>query len=178
MKTTSSSFWTHATIVLGLSLGFGAQAQVNAGSNGSDGAFNPTVNTVLNMASHPNGIYQYTSINTPANVTVTFTPNVNNTPVIWLVQGNVAINGSVDVSGQTSAGGVAAGRGGPGGSLGGYGGATATSGQGPGGGGASRNGSYGTSGYGSSGPPGSIYGNNFLIPLLGGSGGGGRRHLG
>ena len=34
-----------------------AQAQVNSGSNGSDGVFNPTTNTVINMADHPDGIY-------------------------------------------------------------------------------------------------------------------------
>ena len=34
-----------------------AHAQVNSGSNGSDGAFNPTTNVVINMADHPNGIY-------------------------------------------------------------------------------------------------------------------------
>lgn len=34
------------------------QAQVNSGSNGSDGAFNPATNTVINMADHPDGIYQ------------------------------------------------------------------------------------------------------------------------
>ncbi len=33
-----------------------AHAQVNSGSNGSDGAFNPTTNTVINMADHPDGI--------------------------------------------------------------------------------------------------------------------------
>ncbi len=33
-----------------------AQAQVNSGSNGSDGAFNPTTNIVINMADHPDGI--------------------------------------------------------------------------------------------------------------------------
>src|SRR5438046_3142436 len=66
-----------------------AHAQVNSGSNGSDGAFNPTTNTVINLADHPNGIYQYTSVNVPTNVTVTFIPNANNTPVVWLVQGSV-----------------------------------------------------------------------------------------
>ncbi len=71
-------------------------AQVNTGSNGSDGAFNPTAaSTVINMASHPNGIYQYTSVNIPSSVTVTFTPNADNTPVVWLVQGSVVINGTV-----------------------------------------------------------------------------------
>ncbi len=70
-----------------------AQAQVNSGSNGSDGAFNPVTNIVINMADHPNGIYQYTSVNISNGVTVTFIPNANNTPVTWLVQSNVVING-------------------------------------------------------------------------------------
>ncbi len=34
-------------------------AQVNTGSDGHDGAFNPTTNTVINMADHPDDIYQY-----------------------------------------------------------------------------------------------------------------------
>ena len=67
------------------------RAQVNSGSNGSDGAFNPTTNIVINMADHPNGIYQYTSVNIPTNVTVTFIPNANNTPVTWLLQGSCVI---------------------------------------------------------------------------------------
>ena len=78
-------------------------AQVNSGSNGSDGAFNPTTNMVINMADHPNGIYQYTSVNI-SNVTVTFIPNANNTPVVWLVQSNCVINGTVDLSGQSANG--------------------------------------------------------------------------
>src|ERR1035441_5632410 len=77
------------------------RAQVNSGSDGSDGAFNPTAaNTVINMASRPSGIYQYTSVNIPATVTVTFTPNANNTPVVWLVQSTVVIKGMVDLSGS------------------------------------------------------------------------------
>jgi hypothetical protein len=144
----------------------GANAQINTGSDGSDGAFNPTAtNTVINMASHPNGIYQYTSVNIPSGVTVTFIPNANNTPVIWLVQNGVTINGSVSVSGQSvygtqTQGGV----GGPGGYRGGdgaNGSSPSTAGQGPGGGSAGAGqGTYN-------------YGNTFLIPLLGGSGGGG-----
>ncbi len=46
----------------------GAHAQVNSGSNGSDGAFNPTTNIVINMADHPTGIYHYTSVNIPSSV--------------------------------------------------------------------------------------------------------------
>ena len=75
-----------AAIAAGLLLaGAAAQAQVNSGSNGSDGAFNPTTNTVINMADHPDGIYHYTSVNISNGVTVTFIPNANNTPVVWLV---------------------------------------------------------------------------------------------
>lgn len=59
-----------------------ASAQVNSGSNGSDGAFNPTTNIVIiNMADHPDGIYQYTSVNISNFVNVSFIPNANNTPV-------------------------------------------------------------------------------------------------
>jgi hypothetical protein len=143
------------------------RAQVNSGSNGSDGAFNPTAtNTVINMADHPTGIYQYTSVNIPAYVTVTFIPNANNTPVYWLVQSGVTINGTVNGSGQSSINSQGA-LGGPAGYRGGNGAngnSPATSGQGPGGGpigsANASNGSY-------------TYGNTYLIPLLGGSGGGG-----
>src|SRR5580693_759822 len=93
-------------------------AQVNSGSNGSDGAFNPATNTVINMADHPNGIYQYTSVNISNGVTVTFIPNANNMPVTWFVQSNCEIDGTVDVSGQT-VNGFIGGAGGPGGWAGG-----------------------------------------------------------
>src|ERR1035437_152193 len=94
------SFIIFCVTVLVAGLPAGGWAQVNTGSNGSDGAFNPITSTIINMANHPTGIYQYTSVNIPSGVTVTFTPNANNTPVIWLVQSNVLINGTVDVSGQ------------------------------------------------------------------------------
>jgi hypothetical protein len=153
------------------------RAQVNSGSNGSDGAFNPTSYTNIDMASRPSGIYQYTSVNIPNGVTVTFTPNANNTPVVWLVQGNVVISGIVDIAGQSASGGVG-GRGGPGGWAGGSAANPPnppSSGQGPGGGGVwtsapGGEASYGTEGFGSS--SGAVYGNSFLVPLLGGSGGG------
>lgn len=167
-------------------LGVNANAQVNSGSNGSDGVFNPASSIVINMADHPNGIYQYTSVNIPTNVTVTFIPNANNSPVTWLVQGSCVILGTVDVSGQDTLGAPnpnAGGLGGPGGYQGGNNGTIDTAGQGPGGGlvGGSfgGNGSYGSvggrfngNGYLQS-AAGSTYGNTFLIPLLGGSGGGG-----
>ena len=140
-----------------------ASAQVNSGSNGSDGAFNPTQNVVINMADHPDGIYQYTSVNIPAGVTVSFIPNAGNKPVVWLVQSGCLINGSVDISGLPSNGAIG-GSGGPGGWSGGSGGSNPSSGQGPGG---------GIPGYIFGGSGFFNYGNSFLLPLLGGSGGGG-----
>jgi hypothetical protein len=154
------------------------RAQVNTGSNGSDGAFNPATSVVINMADHPNGIYQYSSVNIPTNVTVTFIPNANNTPVAWLVQSNVVINGTVNVSGTDGDIAGNAGVGGPGGGTGGNGGLYANPGQGPGGGTGypayAGNAFYGTAGTGP-GQTTASYGNIFLIPFLGGSGGGGGR---
>jgi hypothetical protein len=156
-----------------------AWAQFNSGSTGRDGAFNPTSSIVVDMADHPDGIYHYTSVYIPANVTVTFIPNVNNTPVVWLVQSNVVILGTVDISGQRAAGGQG-GRGGPGGFRGGNGGNGATPGQGPGGGGVGyygKSAAFGTlpldqygSGYVTNGS--AVYGSPYLVPLVGGSGGG------
>jgi hypothetical protein len=161
--------------------------QLNTGSNGSDGALdysglNYTTNIVIDMHDHPNGIYQYTYVNIPAAINFTFIPNANNTPLVWLVQSNVTIGGIVDVSGRGPSG-AAGGIGGPGGYRGGTGGASPTSGQGPGGG-LSQNGVGGNASYGSGGSitsgvqPGSTYGNVFLIPLVGGSGGGGSSFVG
>ena len=162
-------------------------AQINTGSDGSDGTFNPVTDTVINMTDHPNGIYQYTSVNIPNGVTVTFIPNAGNTPVYWLVQSNVVINGTVNLSGQPgygrqTANSVQGGLGGPGGWIGGNGGPQATSGQGPGGGltgnstcTSGANASYATMGAASDCNlvTGATYGNQYLLPLLGGSGGGG-----
>jgi hypothetical protein len=161
-----------------------ANAQVNSGSNGSDGAFNPTVSTNINTADHPNGIYQYTSVNIPSGVTVTFTPNANNTPVYWLVQGNCAINGTVEMCGGMPSGTPypsypaypAGGTSGPGGGAGGNGGINPTPGQGPGGGKVpAGSAGFATSGWSrwGSGQAGGVYGNSSLSPLQGGSGGGG-----
>jgi len=77
-----------------------ARSQVNSGSNGSDGALNPTANLVIDMADHPDGIYHYTSVNIPASVTVSFIPNAGNKPVVWLVQGQCDIRGTISVRGE------------------------------------------------------------------------------
>ena len=157
-------------------------AQVNSGSDGHDGALNPTTDTVINMADHPDGIYHYTEVNIPAGVKVRFVPSTNNRPVVWLVQSNCLINGVMSVSGQDGNG-VVGGVGGPGGGSGGSAGGNPTAGQGPGGGDsgdAGGGGSFATQGgcwanCPTCGPAGQVYGNIYLVPMLGGSGGGGSR---
>lgn len=126
----------------------GAQAQFVSGSTGADLAFNPLVNTTIQLP--PGGIFNYTSVNIPAGVTVSYTKNATNTPVVILATGDVTIAGTLSVAGGASpptgsAGGGAQGDdglpglGGPGGYDGGRGGRLGTSGGtglGPGGGGA------------------------------------------
>ncbi len=185
-----ASFWL---VILAASIPPHLLGQINAGSNGSDGALSPTTSINIDMHDHPNGIYQYTSVNIPSGVTVTFTPNANNTPVVWLVQSNVVISGTIDVSGQNALGGGAGGPGGWAGGSAGSGNNFPSSGLGPGGGAAGSTSSatpiilggqasYGTvgiqagpsqQGYGGNAASGPTYGNQWLIPLLGGSGGGG-----
>lgn len=71
-----------------------------SGSTGSDGAFNPLVDTEVVLPA--DGIFNYTTINIPAGVTVTFRRNQVNTPVTWLATGDVTIDGKVILSGKNS----------------------------------------------------------------------------
>jgi len=169
-------------LLLASSVANAAYTPFVSGSTGADGAFNPTTNTVVALPA--SGVLNYTTVNIPSNVTVTFTPNALNTPVTMLATGNVTISGTINVNGSwaTSSG---PGVGGPGGFNGGYsntmytvvGGAGLGPGGGPGGGTTTTpqyigiNGSY--AGVGTNNAPSSIYGNVNLLPLIGGSGGGG-----
>lgn len=120
----------------------------SSGSTGADGALNPTVDTDIQLPA--SGVFNYTTVNIPAGVKVTFRKNTTNTPVTILATGDVTIAGTLDVSGKASAdvgtagdGGIAndglPGAGGPGGYDGGQGGPLSgrngASGLGPGGGG-------------------------------------------
>lgn len=124
----------------------------DSGSTGVDGAFNPTVDTVLQLPS--NGIFNFTNVNIPAGVTVSFQKNTTNTPVTLLASGDVVVEGTLHVSAGWSAPVGAAGdgnigddglpgEGGSGGYSGGRGGEAGThiggAGHGPG---AGRGGSY------------------------------------
>ncbi|MBL8170050.1 MAG: hypothetical protein JNJ50_17970 [Acidobacteria bacterium] len=145
------------------------------------------------------GVFNYTTVNIPVGVLITYKRNSRNTPVTILASGNVTISGVIDVSGG---GGSApslpfggGGLGGPGGFDGGRGGLnlpsffSGLSGDGPGGGiggvegfngfgcrgggGGYAVGGTADNGCARGGQGGSRYGTKTLLPLIGGSGGGG-----
>lgn len=148
MKTTARAI--AVAFALGACFAPGVASAFTSPSTGADGAFSPTVNTVVALP--PSGIFNYTSVNIPAGVTVKFLRNTTNTPVVILATGDVTIAGTLDVSGTSSANVGAAGDGalgddgtpgigGPGGFAGGSGGLAGSSpalpggtGLGPGGG--------------------------------------------
>lgn len=169
-----------------------AQNNFSSGSTGADGAFAPATNQTIQVPA--NGIFNFTTVNVPAGVTVTFTRNALNTPVTILASGNVTIAGWLAVSGQPGAASGNGGLGGAGGFDGGMGGFglpiySGNPGQGPGGGTAGKKGTnFGSGGGGGGfnaagangggtagtfGLGGPNYGTNTLLPLIGGSGGGG-----
>jgi len=73
----------------------------SSGSTGVDGAFAPTVNTTVALP--PDGVFNYTTVTIPAGVTVTFTPNAANTPVTILATEGVTIAGTLSVNGSNGA---------------------------------------------------------------------------
>lgn len=155
-----------------LSMDSYAAQTYNSGSTGADGVFAPTANVAVPVP--PGGIFNFTTVNIPTGVTVTFIPNASNTSVTILAAGDVTISGTINLNGangiiNSSSGNLInyGGVGGPGGFSGGSGGPLGSStipsyGQGPGGGGVTTNGTYGA-------PDAFVS----LIPLFGGSGGGG-----
>lgn len=161
------------------------QAQLSIPSDGSDGALNVVSgNLVINLSQAVTGtwdannsantgkgifdpvkraiVFKYSSVNIDLNRTVTFINHPSRAPVVWLVQGNVTISGTVSVNGAGVANNNLLAEPGPGGFRGGAVGPLGSgSGMGVGGG----VGSYGAGTYAST------YGNPSIIPLIGGSGG-------
>lgn len=154
-------------------------------SNGSDGALNLTTpGTILfdpktfNPPFDPDsdGIYHFTTITIAAGVTVRLRGDIINTPVVWLAQGTIQINGTIDASGQDSFNAASTtqrtltlpGAGGYGGGYPGVGGNPPGAGLGPG---AAPTTCPNDSAWAR---PGGFTGNQFLVPLIGGSGGGAR----
>jgi hypothetical protein len=187
-KSSSLQRGTRYVCVLAIILALGAfpagAQSFTSGSDGSDGAYNPTGPSGTVIIFDPTqfhgsqvgaNIFNFTTITIPAGVTVRFSGNTLNGPVYWLAQGDVDIEGTVDLSGgngydHTSESFLRVpsvpGSGGYAGGVGGGGLQLALPGNGPGGGAAGTQTTF-------SGRGGTYTGNQFLIPLVGGSGGGG-----
>lgn len=169
--------------VCGVSGGYGQT--FNSGSTGVDGALSFTtpgtfIFDPLALGLHPSveNVFNFTTINIGAGVTVKLTSKVLTGPIYWLAQGAVTITGTVDASGETgytvtnnisdrvpAAGGA----GGYSGGVGGNASLPPTAGNGPGGSaGTISNDPAGVAQFG-----GAFTGSQYLIPLIGGSGGGG-----
>jgi len=177
-------------------------ADFDSGSTGADGAFAPSVDTVLQLPE--SGVLNYTTVTIPEGVTVTFKKNSRNTPVTILATGDVTIGGVINLNGGDASNTIP-GAGGPGGFDGGAGGIAKTNGNSGGGPGGGKGGgavfevhvgagSGGGGGYllagsnggttpvdervftgtpGAGGAGGAAYGNERILPAIGGSGGGG-----
>lgn len=190
-----------ALVAFMLLYGFSTAFAFTSGSTGSLGAFNPTVNTEVVLPE--DGILNYTTVNIPTGVTVTFKKNASNTPVYILATGDVSISGTINLNGYSGSS-IYPGKGGNSGFEGGLGGnpidgsnpaLPGGKGHGPGGGNpgavttdyfnyassAGGGGGFGTNGANGGGQVtvspggtgGKSYANSKVIPMIGGSGGGG-----
>jgi hypothetical protein len=171
----------------------GAFGQIDVGSDGSDGAFAPVSSVTIDLAQADTGpgsghydpdrwavIFNYTSVNIPGGVNVDFSNHPSGAPVVWLVQGDVTIDGAVVLDGENQTGSATRPSiPGPGGFRGGRQYISTQSegggGFGPGGADYEYAGNHGSSGshatLGEGGSEGPTYGNEQIIPLIGGSGG-------
>jgi hypothetical protein len=170
-----------------------SMAAINVpGADGSDGVLNITENTVIDLSQAVDGtwdqdntanagqgvydaaqwavVFKYSSVTVEAGATVSFSNHPSRAPVVWLVSGDVLIDGLVTLNGQGGVPAPALAEPGPGGFRGGTGyystGVGDGAGFGPGGG--QRQAQGGSYGAGSR-----PYGNPSLLPLIGGSGGSG-----
>ncbi|MCK4659755.1 MAG: hypothetical protein KAV82_09570 [Phycisphaerae bacterium] len=136
-------------------------------------------------------VFNWESVNIGSGITVSFSNHRSGCPVIWLSQGDVSIHGTIKLDGSGGASGnyTSHATPGPGGFFGGKSGYAVwwpSGGFGPGGptldpdwDGGGSGGSYaslGGAGSASSGVFRRTYGNKFMLPLIGGSGGAGGWH--
>ncbi|MFM8359161.1 MAG: hypothetical protein ACKOET_11470, partial [Verrucomicrobiota bacterium] len=175
--------WRRPDLLLGTLLlaALPAAAQsFDVGSNGSLGDVVISENTTLNLP--PDGKLHYRSLVVNSGKELRFHRNTRNTPVFILSQGDVVVNGIIRVSGGpgNNNDGGQPGPGGFGGGKPGFGTTPPGFGYGPGGARLGNNGfcncasdagggAFGEAGFFN----GKTYGNAFLLPLIGGSGGGG-----
>ena len=166
----------------------GAERDIILDPKNSD-TFDPGSGRVLDPDN--DNVFHFTEIKIPSSVTIRLkAPFFNWKPVYWLVSGNGELSGRLYLSGDSGHGNRADLRfpaiPGPGGFAGGLGSnpnSFATNGLGPGAGqlisGNIRGGnaSYSTVASSSVGIPGEVYGNRYLLPLIGGSGGAGEGEI-
>jgi hypothetical protein len=181
-------------LLFAVSVNVRAQNTFNSGSTGADGAFAPT--TTQSIVVPDSGVFNFTTVNIPTGVTITFTRNSTNKPLTILASGDVVIAGVINIDGKVGNSNGTGGLGGPGafnGGAGGYGfdqSFSGVPGDGPGAGGGgigsstiTAPGSGGGAGYATNGNPGVTgtvsgqagprFGTVTILPLVGGSGGGG-----
>lgn len=181
-------------VLLSLSWRLSADLDI-PGADGSDGVFAPSESVVIDLSLAPTAswdspssgygvydpdkwavVFKYTSVDIPAGVTVSFLNHDSRAPVVWLVGGDVTIDGALTLNGNDYVATAAAyAEPGPGGYAGGLGYQNTTSpssgGQGMAGGSQGAvGGSHATAGQNNTYP---LYGNPRVLPLVGGSGGGG-----
>ncbi len=162
----------------------GVTDNFDSGSTGTDGPISISADTVMTLPA--DGIINATTLTVDAGFTLSFTRNDFNTPVYILATGLVTVNGDIQVNGSEGSR-VVGGVGGQGGFDGGAPGSDGSSpgdGRGPGGGLSGENNTHLANGAGSgsyghvsndstSTREGATYGSPLLIPMIGGSGGGG-----
>ena len=73
-----------------------AQNTFSSGSTGADGPFSPT--TTQSIAVPESGVFNYTTVNIPSGVTITYTRSSTNKPLTILASGNVVIAGTTSSS--------------------------------------------------------------------------------
>jgi len=144
-------------------------AAFNSGSIGTEAKVISVDAPAIDLPS--DGILHYQSLTVEAGAVMRFNKNEDNTPVFILTQGDILINGTIDVSGQDGGEGQIGigGVGGPGGFGGGRAGVLNSPGSEP------------SAGFGPGANPNvstsatfvSTYGNPQLLPMIGGSGGSG-----
>jgi len=170
------------------------------GADGSDGALNVTANTTIDLSEAVSAnwdtpspqpgkgvydatkwavVFKYSSLNIANGTTVSFKNHGSRAPVVWLVNGNVTIAGTVNLNGANGIqGSTVLAEPGPGGFRGGAHGSSLATAGGPGFGPGGSNphsdargsgGSYAT--LGKTANIGRLYGNTLIVPLIGGSGG-------
>jgi hypothetical protein len=82
-------------------LGPGRMSAALVQSDGSDGPFHPVASQTLVLSNvAPDGVFNFTTIHIPSNVTIRFANNPLNTPVFFAATGDVTIEGTIDISGQ------------------------------------------------------------------------------